>query len=41
MDVRGVWRSAAGKCMGGREDFDVEYFPGNWYQCYDKLGDGC
>ena len=29
------------QCMGGREDFDVEYFPGNWYQCYDKLGDGC
>ena len=19
----------------------MEYFPGNWYQCYDKLGDGC
>ena len=38
MDVRGVWRSAVGNAW---EDFDVEYFPGNWYQCYDKLGDGC
>lgn len=40
-DGKGETAKTGRGCLYRKDDFDSRYFPPSWYQCWDRLGDGC